>query len=57
MATLRCRPGESRDEFIKRVVEAAARPNPDQLVRLAYLLRSGKDQCSKASATVEEEAG
>lgn len=36
-------PGETREQYIQRVVEAAPRPNPDQLARLASLLRSGRD--------------
>ena len=49
-------PDETREQYIRRIVDAAPRPNPEQMTRLVNLLRSGKHPCSKGFAAVEGDA-
>lgn len=42
MTTIGRLPGETREDYIRRLVESAPRPNPEELARLVDLLRSGR---------------
>jgi hypothetical protein len=51
-----CRPDESRDDYIKRVVNAAPPLSPEDVKVLAPLLRLGAARLAAEQAVAPEEA-